>query len=63
MSHPDLKTRLAQPSPLLAPGVYDALSALVAQQVGFEAVLTGRTRYQPVQFGAFFRAQVGQQFE
>ncbi len=38
MSHPDLKTRLAQPSPLLAPGVYDALSALVAQQAGFEAL-------------------------
>ncbi len=38
MSHPTLKTRLAQPSPLLAPGVYDALSALVAQQAGFEAL-------------------------
>ncbi|RYY91357.1 MAG: carboxyvinyl-carboxyphosphonate phosphorylmutase [Comamonadaceae bacterium] len=33
-----LKTRLAQPAPLLAPGVYDALSALVAQQAGFEAL-------------------------
>ncbi|MES2511609.1 MAG: isocitrate lyase/PEP mutase family protein [Pseudomonadota bacterium] len=38
MSQHDLKTRLAQPSPLLAPGVYDALSALVAQQAGFEAL-------------------------
>ena len=33
-----LKQRLAQPKPLLAPGVYDALSALVAQQAGFEAL-------------------------
>jgi 2-methylisocitrate lyase-like PEP mutase family enzyme len=34
----DLRARLAQPSPLLAPGVYDALSALVAEQAGFEAL-------------------------
>jgi 2-methylisocitrate lyase-like PEP mutase family enzyme len=33
-----LKERLAQPRPLLAPGVYDALSALVAEQAGFEAL-------------------------
>jgi 2-methylisocitrate lyase-like PEP mutase family enzyme len=33
-----LKTRLAQPQALLAPGVYDALSALVAEQAGFEAL-------------------------
>lgn len=33
-----LKQRLQQPAPLLAPGVYDALSALVAQQSGFEAL-------------------------
>lgn len=33
-----LKTRLAEPRPLLAPGVYDALSALVAEQAGFEAL-------------------------
>lgn len=37
MTH-DLKQRLQQPTPLLAPGVYDALSALVAQQSGFEAL-------------------------
>lgn len=30
--------RLAQPRVLLAPGVYDALSALIAEQSGFEAV-------------------------
>jgi 2-methylisocitrate lyase-like PEP mutase family enzyme len=33
-----LKQRLAQPKVLLAPGVYDALTALVAQQAGFEAL-------------------------
>jgi 2-methylisocitrate lyase-like PEP mutase family enzyme len=33
-----LKQRLAQDTVLLAPGVYDALSALVAQQAGFEAL-------------------------
>ena len=33
-----LKHRLALPRPLLAPGVYDALSALIAQQSGFEAL-------------------------
>lgn len=35
---PSLKTRLAQGQPLLAPGVYDALSALIAEQAGFEAL-------------------------
>ena len=33
-----LKQRLAQARPVLAPGVYDALSALVAEQAGFEAL-------------------------
>ena len=33
-----LKHRLTQTTPLLAPGVYDALSALVASQAGFEAL-------------------------
>lgn len=33
-----LKQRLTQSSPVLAPGVYDALSALVAEQSGFEAL-------------------------
>lgn len=33
-----LKARLAEPRPLLAPGVYDALTALVAEQAGFEAL-------------------------
>ncbi len=33
-----LRQRLASPKPLLAPGVYDPLSALLAQQAGFEAL-------------------------
>ena len=33
-----LKKRLEQPDVLLAPGVYDALSALVAEQAGFEVL-------------------------
>lgn len=33
-----MKHRLAQPKLLLAPGVYDALTALVAEQAGFEAL-------------------------
>lgn len=33
-----LQTRLAQHEILLAPGVFDALSALLAEQAGFEAV-------------------------
>jgi len=33
-----LGERLAQPNILLAPGVFDALSALLAEQAGFEAV-------------------------
>ncbi|MBX9610024.1 MAG: isocitrate lyase/phosphoenolpyruvate mutase family protein [Burkholderiales bacterium] len=33
-----LQQRLTQPTALLAPGVYDALSALVAEQAGFEAL-------------------------
>jgi 2-methylisocitrate lyase-like PEP mutase family enzyme len=33
-----LKQRLTQPGAVLAPGVYDALTALVAEQAGFEAL-------------------------
>ena len=33
-----LAQRLQQPSPLLAPGIYDALTALIAEQAGFEAL-------------------------
>lgn len=38
MASSTLRTLLARPQPLLAPGVYDALSALVAEQAGFEAL-------------------------
>jgi 2-methylisocitrate lyase-like PEP mutase family enzyme len=34
----DLKRRLSSPDILLAPGVYDALTALIAEQTGFEAL-------------------------
>jgi 2-methylisocitrate lyase-like PEP mutase family enzyme len=34
----DLKQRLASPDIILAPGVYDALTALIAEQAGFEAL-------------------------
>jgi 2-methylisocitrate lyase-like PEP mutase family enzyme len=33
-----LRLRLREPRPLLAPGVYDALTALLAEQAGFEVV-------------------------
>jgi 2-methylisocitrate lyase-like PEP mutase family enzyme len=33
-----LKTRLAEPRVLLAPGIFDALSALIAERAGFEAL-------------------------
>lgn len=38
MNQPTLKQRLAQARAVLAPGVYDALSALLAEQAGFEAL-------------------------
>lgn len=38
MNNPFLKQRLGQSRALLAPGVYDALSALLAEQAGFEAL-------------------------
>jgi 2-methylisocitrate lyase-like PEP mutase family enzyme len=36
--NPSLKERLTEPQIVLAPGVYDALSALIAAQAGFEAL-------------------------
>lgn len=33
-----MKARLQEARPLLAPGIYDALSALIAEQAGFEAL-------------------------
>ena len=35
---PNFRHRLTQPGIVLAPGVYDALSALIAEQAGFEAL-------------------------
>jgi 2-methylisocitrate lyase-like PEP mutase family enzyme len=35
---PSLAQRLKQPKALLAPGIYDAFSALIAEQAGFEAL-------------------------
>jgi 2-methylisocitrate lyase-like PEP mutase family enzyme len=38
MTQSPLSARLSDPNPLLAPGVYDAFSALLAEQAGFEAL-------------------------
>jgi 2-methylisocitrate lyase-like PEP mutase family enzyme len=38
MTRKTLRQRLQEPSALLVPGVYDGLTALLAQQAGFEAV-------------------------
>lgn len=35
---PSLRDRLADPAPLLCPGIYDALSAALAEEAGFEAL-------------------------
>jgi 2-methylisocitrate lyase-like PEP mutase family enzyme len=37
MDRTDLRARLAAPAPLLCPGIYDALSAALVEQAGFEA--------------------------
>lgn len=51
-----LKQRLAQQRALLAPGVYDALSALIAAQAGFEALyLSGAS----IAYTALGRSDVG----
>ncbi len=51
-----MKQRLAEPRLLLAPGVYDALSALVAEQAGFEALyLSGAS----IAYTALGRSDVG----
>ena len=51
-----LKTRLGQPSPLLAPGIYDTLTALIAEQAGFEAIYLSGASVAYTQFG---RSDVG----
>jgi 2-methylisocitrate lyase-like PEP mutase family enzyme len=51
-----LKQRLAEPRPLLAPGVYDALTALLAEQAGFEALyLSGAS----IAYSRLARSDVG----
>ena len=51
-----LKTRLAEHRVLLAPGVYDALSALIAEQAGFEALyLSGAS----IAYTALARSDIG----
>lgn len=47
-----LRDRLAKPQILLAPGVYDALSALLAQQAGFEAVYLSGASIAYTHFGS-----------
>jgi 2-methylisocitrate lyase-like PEP mutase family enzyme len=51
-----LKQRIRQPDALLAPGVYDALTALVAEQAGFEALyLSGAS----IAYARLARSDVG----
>jgi 2-methylisocitrate lyase-like PEP mutase family enzyme len=51
-----LKQRLAEPRVLLAPGIYDAMSALLAQQAGFEALyLSGAS----IAYARLGRADIG----
>ncbi|MBL8343894.1 MAG: isocitrate lyase/phosphoenolpyruvate mutase family protein [Rubrivivax sp.] len=53
---PTLRARLAEARPLLAPGIYDALSALLAEQAGFEALyLSGAS----IAYTALARSDVG----
>jgi 2-methylisocitrate lyase-like PEP mutase family enzyme len=56
MSLPDFAKRLSSPEPVLAPGVYDALTALVADQSGFEALyLSGAS----IAYTALGRSDIG----
>ncbi len=55
-NHPDLKQRLSSPEILLAPGVYDALTALVAAQAGFDALYLSGASIAYTQLG---RSDVG----
>ena len=52
-----LRHRLAEQRPLLAPGVYDPLSALLAEQAGFEALYLSGGAVAYTQLG---RSDVGQ---
>ncbi|MGO1768062.1 MAG: isocitrate lyase/PEP mutase family protein, partial [Advenella sp.] len=56
MTHPTLKQRLQQNRAILAPGVYDSLTALIAEQAGFDALyLSGGA----VSYTRFGRSDVG----
>ena len=51
-----IKARLARPEILLAPGVYDALSAALAEEAGFEALyLSGAS----IAYTALGRSDIG----
>lgn len=56
MTTPSLAERLRQPRVLLVPGVYDAFSALVAAQAGFEALYLSGAAVAYTQLG---RSDVG----
>jgi 2-methylisocitrate lyase-like PEP mutase family enzyme len=51
-----LKARLREPRPLLAPGIYDTLTALIAEQAGFEALYLSGASVAYTQFG---RSDIG----
>ena len=56
MNSPTLKAKLAAGQTILAPGIYDAFSALVAEQAGFEALyLSGAS----IAYTALGRSDVG----
>ena len=56
MTSKTLRQRLQEPSTLLVPGVYDGLTALLAQQAGFEAVYLSGAAVAYTQLG---RSDVG----
>jgi 2-methylisocitrate lyase-like PEP mutase family enzyme len=51
MTSPTLKTRLAAGPALLAPGAYDAFSALLVEQAGFEAIYVSGASISYTQIG------------
>jgi 2-methylisocitrate lyase-like PEP mutase family enzyme len=56
MNLKNLRRRLQEGTPVLAPGVYDALTALIAEQAGFEALYLSGGAVAYTQFG---RSDVG----
>ncbi len=51
MTHATLRQRLAQPGIILAPGCYDALSALMIEQAGFDAAYLSGAAFAYTRFG------------